>query len=115
MIIKPGVSLQGLHPVMRMAMREADRIWIELGRKEGTTITSGTDGQHGPTSWHYFGFAFDNRTGYQRHNLGEDIDEREAEHRLKQALPQFDIIVHKGSHIHIEIGDVLAKELGVLY
>ena len=115
MRIKPGASLNGLHPVMRQALREMDRVWKEMGRKEGVTITSGTDGQHGPTSWHYFGFALDGRTNYERHNEGKNIDENIATIKLKQALPNYDVVMHKGSHIHVEIGNALANKLGVLY
>ena len=106
---KEGVNLYGLQPVMRQVLREADKIWLNFGIKEGVTVTSTVDGVHSPGSWHPYGYAVDLRTRYF-----DDEDKREVFALLKIALPRFDIILHS-SHIHVEINNELADELGVLF
>jgi hypothetical protein len=62
MKIKKGASLQGLNPVMREVLVEADKIWESLGKE--LVVTSGTDGAHRAGSLHYYGYALDFRTRY---------------------------------------------------
>ena len=114
MLIKDGAVLTGLQPVMRLPMRVSEQIWIDLGREEGVTVTEGTGGTHSAGSWHYYGFAIDLRTKYKRHGLGGDLNDKKAYQLLKKALPQFDIVLHS-THIHVEIGNELAGDLGVLW
>ena len=106
--IKSGASLNGLHPIMRPVLREADRIWQQHGQQ--LVITCGTDGEHSAESWHYYGLALDLRT-----NFWENEEAELVYTELKDALPEYDIIYHKGSHIHGEIGNALASTIGALY
>ncbi len=109
MRVKDGtVILAGIHPLIRQAMKKAERIWIELGRPEGITVTAGLDGVHSAGSWHYCGCAVDLRTHYW-----DDETEQKAADLLKAALPGYDIVNH-GTHIHVEIGDDLARKHGLL-
>ena len=92
---------------MRAVLREADRIWSQHNQE--LVVTSGLDGTHGPTSWHYFGCAIDFRTRYF------DDDERDDVYdELVEALPAYDIIKHD-THIHVEIGNQLADTLRILF
>lgn len=109
MEIKKGVIMAGLHPCMRAVLREGEQIWHALGRPEGVTVTSALDGTHGASSWHYFGLAIDFRTRYF-----SDGDQAEAWQRLREALPDYDIVMHP-THIHCEVGNQLAKKLGVYW
>ena len=103
MIIKRGVSLQGLHISMRPVLVHAELIWALLGREEGVGITSGTEGTHSAGSLHYYGLALDLRTRYW------DIDSASEAYRLMvEALPEFDVVL-EGNHIHVE-NDKLAKK-----
>ena len=114
MQIKDGVTLAGLHPVMRPVLREAESIWKAHGRPEGVTITEARGGTHSASSFHYYGLALDLRTRYF------EFDEAVLVHKaLKSALPGYDIIHHekdgKSSHIHCETGNGLAKDIGMLF
>ncbi len=108
MKIKEGVTLAGIHILMRPVLRESERIWKEQGREKGVTITCAMGGTHKAASWHYYGLALDLRIRY--------FDESSREHvfkALKAALPDYDIILHK-THIHAEVGNTLAKRHGLL-
>ena len=106
---KEGVNLYGLEPVMRPVLKAADQIWIDHGRSEGVTVTSTVDSVHSAGSWHPYGYAVDFRTNYFT-----DEERLMVYTLLKQVLPRYDVVLHK-THIHVEIGDELAKELGVLF
>ena len=109
MRLKEGVIMAGLHPVMRHPLREAERVWMGEGRAEGVTVTSALDGEHSAASWHYYGLALDFRTHYFNDSqIALVADE------LTRLLPAFDVVI-KPDHIHVEIGNTLAKELGVFY
>lgn len=108
MEIKAGVTLAGLHLLMRPVLRAAERIWKAHGRDEGVTVTEACGGTHSATSWHYYGLALDLRT---RYFSTEELDKVEKE--MKRALPEYDIIVHS-SHMHVEIGNTLAEQHGLL-
>ena len=108
MLLKPGAVIAGLHPVMRKPLKVAERIWKANGISEGITITAGLDGVHTASSWHYCGCAVDLRTRYfSETSLAVVISQ------LKQKLPGYDIVTHS-SHIHIEPGDALAKDWGLM-
>lgn len=115
MRVKEGVSLQGLHPVMRPVLKTLERIWKEHGHPEGVTITSTTEGIHSAGSWHYYGFAVDVRTVYESvRRPGPNIDTKKVAIELRNELLTYDVVVYD-SHIHIEIGDILAYQLGVMF
>lgn len=115
MEIKSTATLIGVKPVMRPVLREAERIWIDLGRPEGVTVTSGTDSLHSAESWHYYGYAVDFRIDYKNKGLGQDIPGMEAATRLREALGSRYDVVLKHSHIHVEISNMTAKLLGVYF
>lgn len=115
MKIKSGAILSGLQPVMRPVLREAEAIWKAHGHpKDGVTVTEGLGGLHSAASWHYYGYALDLRTRYFEFDTAVLVYQA-----LKKALPGYDVIHHEtdgeSSHIHVEIGNGLAKELGVLF
>ncbi len=114
MRLKKGVLMVGLHPIMRPVKREAEKIWREVGRAEGVTITSGLDGVHSANSWHHHGLALDFRTNYANHNDGENLPIPIIANMLREVLPGYDVVEHK-THIHVEIGNILANQIGVLY
>lgn len=93
MKIKQGASIQGIHPCMRKALIECDRVM----RKYGVpfVITSGLDGTHSAGSLHYYGFAIDVRT----RELGIYLNR--AYNDIKNSLPEFDVVL-ESNHIHIE-------------
>ena len=109
MILKKGVTIIGLHPVMRRVLRMAERVWRENGREEGVTITAGLDGIHSAGSWHYYGLAVDFRTRY----FTEEVEQKVYD-ALRASLPGYDVVKHE-SHIHVEVGNELAKEIGAYY
>ena len=109
MKLKDGADIKGLHPCMRAVLRHSDAIWEDLGRPEGVTITAGLDGVHSAASWHYYGLALDLRTHYFEEN-----DVNYAVRELRKWLPAFDVVEHS-THIHVEVGNDLAKELGVYF
>ena len=117
MRIKPTADIKGLHLLMRPVLRTAEEIWIESGRPEGITITSGLDGVHSAASWHPYGLAVDLRTNYW------PLDEAEKVYKLlKKALSDYDVIHHvkegpngkETSHIHVEPSNPLAETHGLL-
>ena len=93
---------------MKKPLRAAEAIWKSMGRSEGITITSGLDGTHTAHSWHYFGAAIDLRNRY----FNEE-DKGVVMSRLREALPGYDIVEHS-THIHIEPGNPLARQWGLL-
>jgi len=102
------VNIRGLHPVMRKAMKVADKLWIANGRPEGITITAALNGIHSAGSWHYSGCAVDIRNRYW------DESKRKAVHmKLKAALSDYDIVLHD-THVHMEPGDALARKFGLM-
>ena len=91
-MIKRGVDLRGLQPQMALAYTIACQIWH--GK---CTITSGSDGVHGPNSLHYKGKALDLRTRDLPPAVVMDIHTD-----LKTALgEQFDVVIEE-DHIHVE-------------
>ena len=109
MIVKDEtVSLVGLQPIMRHAMKWAGIVWRNLGQE--CVITAGTeavkDGEliHSAGSLHPMGLALDFRTRY--FDDGGD----EAAYRIERLLNdfnknfdsgKFEVIQHK-THIHVE-------------
>jgi hypothetical protein len=94
-MIKTGVDLRGLAPQMAVAFCIAQAIFERHGKE--CVITSGSDGKHGPNSYHYKGRALDLRT---RHLRPEQVHPIYME--LRTALgPQFDTVL-EADHIHVE-------------
>jgi hypothetical protein len=94
---KDGVSLHGLHYKMRIALKKADSIWRLHGQE--LVVTSACDGKHSKWSWHYFGCAVDLRTNY--FESGTEIVV--VAEKLRRALgPGYEVVVHHGSHMHVE-------------
>ena len=99
MKIKDGVILSGLDMSMRKVLIGADHIWNSLGQE--LVVTSGLDGVHSSSSYHYYGRALDFRISYfsnderklaaimLRHDLGDD----------------YDVVLHS-THIHVEYDPV---------
>jgi len=108
MKLKQGAIIAGLHLLMRPVLKIAEKLWLENGRPEGVTVTAGLDGVHSAGSWHYYGLAVDFRTHY----FDNATKDRVAA-ALKTALPSYDIVVHS-THIHVEVGNVLAQKNGLL-
>lgn len=104
MKLKQGVSLAGINPKMRHAMREADAIWKQLGRE--AVITSGTEAAdnegnlyHSAGSLHYSGLAIDLRTRY--FNDGGQAAAGLLRERLRTFGPGFQVVL-ESNHIHVE-------------
>ncbi len=108
MRVKDGTTVLPDHPVMKKAMKVAERIWKENGREEGITVTAGKDGVHSAGSWHYYGAAVDLRTKYWDATQATLVCDQ-----LKGVLPAYDVVYHD-SHIHVEPGDDLARKWGLL-
>lgn len=107
MLMKVDVILKGLHPVMRVVLREADRAFQRFAKREAI-ITSALDGSHSPGSWHYVGLALDFRTNDLQPGQIEQI-----RLYLVKSLPEYDVVV-EGTHIHIEVSNELAQRLGLM-
>lgn len=108
MKLETGVSLAGLHLLMRPVLRVAEQVWIEAGKEEGVTITCALSGEHSAGSWHYYGLALDMRTRYFSETTKLDVAQK-----LRTRLPNYDIVVHS-THIHIEPGNPLAAKHGLM-
>lgn len=94
--IKSGASLVGLQLEMRKVLVVADLIWRQ--HNQGLTVTEGTGGEHSAGSLHYYGLAVDLRIwGF------DDIEAGVVATELQEAVGgDYDVILHKGSHIHVE-------------
>ena len=108
MKLKRGVSLAGLHLLMRPDLRVAEHIWVEVGRPEGVTVTCALGGEHSAASWHYYGLALDFRTNYFSAPVKDSVA-----CRLKDRLKAYDVVVHS-THIHVEPSNILANKHGLL-
>lgn len=108
MILKAGVTLAGLNILMRPVLRHAERIWMANGEDDGVTITEALGGTHSATSWHYYGLALDLRTRYFTTEVYNDITLE-----MREALPDYDVVAHS-THMHVEIGNALARQHGLL-
>jgi len=95
MKIKEGVILNGLQPIMRLALYEADKVWLDLDKE--LVVTSGLDSTHSAGSKHYSGNALDFRTRY--FTKGEcEIAYRELKTKLGVAFK----VIWEKTHIHVE-------------
>ena len=62
MILKKGITLNGIRPEIVLAMFIVSEIYETYGKE--LVITSVTDGRHKKYSYHYLGCSFDTRTRY---------------------------------------------------
>ena len=108
MELKEGVTLAGIHLLMRPVLRVAEEIWTTAGRSEGVTITCAMGGVHSAGSWHYYGLALDLRTRYFSAPVKDSVVAK-----LKYRLPNYDVVVHS-THIHVEPSDRLAARHNLL-
>ena len=108
MKLKDGVTLAGIHPLMRPVLREAERIWLKHGRTQGVTVTGAMEGLHSAASFHYYGLALDFRTRYF-----DKATKHKVDLELSQALPNYDVVM-EDSHMHVEVGNALANKHGLL-
>lgn len=95
---KVGVSLQGLQVEMRQVLKHAHQIWKEHGKE--LVVTSTTEGQHSPASYHYYGYAVDLRTRYFDTTEAWQVA-GELRAALQDVSPYFDVVA-KNTHIHVE-------------
>lgn len=88
---------------VKAAILIADEISKRLTAIEGV-VTSGLDGKHKTGSKHYSGEAFDFRIN---HYLKDGKIDTEMVNLIvfelrKELGKDYDVVLHKGSHIHIE-------------
>ena len=101
--IKPGVSIVGIKPEIALAIPIIASVYDSLGAPQqgyDLTITSGTEPgvPHKPDSLHWQGLAVDCRIKNVQKFLHQELADK-----LADALgAEFDVILHHGSHIHIE-------------
>ena len=105
MIYKEGVIRRGLHWRMRKVEKLVDAVWLAHG--QAAVMTAGLDGDHSEWSWHYYGCAADFRTNYFTQDEAAEVATELAE---KLGHP-YQVILHPGSHIHIEF-DPVAFNIG---
>jgi len=87
---------------IQAAQHIADGLMQEMFGVE-LTITAILDGKHMEGSKHYDGDAFDQRTWFIKNKAKEYIDEDKYATELRIRLgSNYDVVIHKGSHGHIE-------------
>jgi hypothetical protein len=98
MKLKENVNMAGLKLQMRKALMAANQVWSENGQE--LVVTSALDGEHSPSSLHYYGYALDFRTRYF-----DDKTLPKVIHEYSEALRYLDVayrmVVHD-THIHVE-------------
>ena len=100
MIIKKGVSLEGLHVSMRLVLAFAESTYLSFGKE--AVITSGTEGHvldkvHGISSYHYYGMALDFRTRFF-----DDATAMKVADKLRSMLGSKYSVVCEGNQIHVQ-------------
>jgi hypothetical protein len=105
MKLKNNVIMAGLHPVMRPALIQADKIWTYLDQE--LVVTSALDGEHSASSLHYFGYALDFRIRYF-----EEKERWQAWSMLSERLERLDSdysVILEEDHIHVEYRGTIAR------
>lgn len=102
MMIKPGVSLQGLQLPMRLVLIVAEEAYKSRGRE--LVVTSGTEGQHSARSLHYYGYALD----FRIKGIPLDII-HSIVLTLRQELGDSYRVLLEATHIHVEYREVLGE------
>ncbi len=104
-VIKEGVDVRGLHPLMWKMIYDIKPFYDELGLD--LVITAGLDGKHKVGSKHYSALAVDIRTRTLN-------DPRSMFVRIKSVLhAAFDVVLHR-THMHIEFDPKTPEEAKVL-
>jgi len=103
-MIKPGVSLIGLQPIMNIVIAEAREVYRSHGYP--FVITSGLEGKHGVGSLHFVGLGIDFRVRDPGGDWSIPFRERNAmRDELRAAVGvQWDIVLKGGAvpHLHAE-------------
>lgn len=96
---KDGVIHLGRVPQMRAVDKHVDEIWA--AHDQEAVMTAGLDGKHSEWSWHKYGCASDYRTRYfSRDEAAEVAAELSA--ALRPLDRRYQVVLHAGSHIHVE-------------
>lgn len=98
MKLKNGVIMNGLQLSMRPVIIEASIIWSSF--HEELVITSALDGEHLPTSLHYYGYALDFRTSYFTPEIKVKVSQT-LTHALQKYKNNYKVII-ENDHIHVE-------------
>ena len=99
MIYKEGVIHLGRVPQMRAVDQHVDEVLA--AHNELAVMTAGLDGKHSEWSLHKYGCASDYRTRYfSRDEAAEVASELSAV--LKPIDRRYQVVLHAGSHIHVE-------------
>lgn len=91
--VKHGVSVVGIQSELVFGLMVAQMVYAERG--EPLVITSVTDGEHNPLSYHPAGYAADLRLPVSDFEVVVDT----LRHRLG---PEWDVVL-EDTHIHIEL------------
>lgn len=108
MLYKDGVIRHGLHWRMRKVEQVVDILWQEHGQE--AVMTSGLNGTHGTWSWHYYGCAVDFRTRYFDNDTAAEVA-TELRRRLHPISLAYQVVLHAGSHIHVEFDQAVQHGL----
>ena len=84
-VLKPGATIGGFEQEIKDALMIAGLVWSHVLHRGALVVTSGTDSDHGPRSFHYNGLAVDIRS----HDLSDEDKTRAAE-AMRRILFQFD-------------------------
>lgn len=97
-VFKDGVDPTGVKPEILVGLMVADGVYTDYN--VATVVTSITDGQHGRSSLHAFGFAVDLRTKH----LPADVDKGILASQIQRRLgSKYDVIFEpQPQHIHME-------------
>ena len=95
MKLKQGVVFDLKEGILR-ALHVIEHVWLKYGHE--AIITAGTDGKHMEGSKHYTGEAVDVRTRYFDKQTASAV----AKDLAFKLGSDFDVVIHEGSHIHVE-------------
>jgi hypothetical protein len=94
-VVTQSIEILAAQKIAEELMAEMYNIYL--------TITSILDGDHMKGSKHYDGNAFDQRIWFYLNREKKYIDQEKYAAELRKRLGKnYDVVVHKGSHIHIE-------------
>lgn len=95
-LTKKGVRMDGVQPVIILALNKISRIYADYERP--LVVTSAIDGEHKTGSLHWIGLAVDIRS---RFFDKPGIIAADIHYQLKSLDKRYQVIVEK-DHIHIE-------------
>lgn len=106
--LKEGVNpVEELHASVRLALPVVESLYDQYGAE--LVITSTTDSDHGPRSYHYGGFAFDIRT-WQFSTADAQVVAEKLRWLLREKLDSRFDVVWEPDHIHVELDVQKPKE-----